>query len=630
MAVSKLFAEKNGLSVNSPLKIDNKSYVVSGIYIAPDEVVAFDQTKSPDMSPDTNARILMLEDDFKAVNRDESIYFVGRFISEDDTFIYNKVLALAQEETILYATMSSEYSEVAELSGFVTLNTQLMIFVLSAVCVILTVALLIQITNQFTRHRKSIGVWMTTGFSRKQVVIPYSIYFFVFVAAAFSGMMLGFLMSYSLVEGASNGFNADLAQPSVDWLKWLLFLGATAVPPTLLTMFLAHRETKKMLRSLICGPNANQRINAFIRRISIVTSFMKFENRAKASTVVHKGVRLMSMLLTFFISYNLLGAGLAINSSVDSTLSDYKEFLKFDRIEYYDSAMIDNSVSAHNLNTDVFIDENVKLIKNTTKNIDIGVPMKLQGLSQDQQSIGVNSSLLTNGVIISQMAASKYGIAVNDELQFLIHDNHYTYKVAGINAAGFDSKIYIDIDEMYYWDKYTTGDYTGTYVSSMSKGQDVYDSIRSEELIKFYEAYGQSTGTVSGAMLIVAFVISMVLIILTAVFNYKDGMTKVALGKSLGDSNRKVNNMFVNVFDPVGAVGCFLGMLSLPFLLYQLEKVMISESELSSDYYIFFRASWQDMVIALIALMFFYGICKFSINLATRTRPIVRALQPRN
>jgi len=122
----------------------------------------------------------------------------------------------------------------------------------------------------------------------------------------------------------------------------------------------------------------------------------------------------------------------------------------------------------------------------------------------------------------------------------------------------------------------------------------------------------------------------MVLIILTAVFNYKDGMTKVALGKSLGDSNRKVNNMFVNVFDPVGAVGCFLGMLSLPFLLYQLEKVMISESELSSDYYIFFRASWQDMVIALIALMFFYGICKFSINLATRTRPIVRALQPRN
>ncbi|MCL1918504.1 MAG: ABC transporter permease [Peptococcaceae bacterium] len=629
VAVSKLFAEKHKLSPGSPpIEIDGKDYDVSGIYIAPDEVVAYDQAKSPDMSSDTNARILMLENDFKAVNRDENIYFVGRFATEDDDYIRNQISSLTKEDTILYATMSSEYTEVSELATAISRNTQLMFFMLFAVCLILLVSILIQITNQFASYRKSIGTLMSMGFSRPNVVFSYSIYFFVFAAAALSGMILGFFMSYSQVEIISNSYNVAFAEPSVDWLKWLIFLGAATLPLTLFVMVLAYKETKKMPLALMSGSNNKQRVSVFVKGVKNVTSSMKLKNRVKISVVVHKAGRLISILLAFFIAYNLLGASLAITYSMERTLSDYEDFLKFDHIEYYDSVRTENKGSQYDSNADVFIDENVKLIQNTTKGEDIGIPLKMQGLWQDQKSIGIDNTLLANGVIISQIAASKYGIATNDDLQFLIDDVYYRYIVVGINEAASDNKIYIDIRKMYEWNKYTEGDYTGAYITGKSKEQDVYDSIRNEDLIKFYKDYNEHVGaTVSGALLLVSFVIALSLIILMAIFNYNDTIVHVALAKFLGYRNRLVNNMFVNVFDPVGVIGCLLGALSLPFLLNWLEKVLIVQSAFSSDYYTFFKATPKDMAITFVALMFCYGFCKFSINLVTRRRSIASVLK---
>jgi len=99
IGISHSFAEKNGLQIGSYVRINSQDYVMSGTYIAPDEA---------ENSPDTNAGILMLEDDFEAVNKGETVYFAGRFLSIDKKYINTQISDLSKEENILYASKSSE------------------------------------------------------------------------------------------------------------------------------------------------------------------------------------------------------------------------------------------------------------------------------------------------------------------------------------------------------------------------------------------------------------------------------------------------------------------------------------------------------------------------------------------
>ena len=609
IAVSKLFAEGNGLMTGSRIKIDGNDYVVTGIYISPDEIAIFDATKSVDISADVNAGILMTADDFQAVNKYESIYFVGRFAVEDEDYLHSQVSNLSKEDNVLFAALSTEYQEISILTTLIDSNTSFMLFALVLIYIILSVAIFIQISNQFTTYRKPIGVLISMGVSRQKVAYSHGVYFFLFSIATALGMVIGFFMADTVVEFFSNSYNAILVRPPIDWPRILVFGAVVTAVLTLFVVLFANGEAKKKPLTLIYTSNDKQAVGLFIRTVKKVISALRFENRIMISIAAHKRGRLFLMLLAFFIAFNLLGTGIAIENSTGNAFEEYKQYIKFDRMDIYD--VVTNNATERYRGADIFIDTNVKLIKNTATSTNINNTFILEGISQNQVSLGINGKKLMEGLILPRAAALKYGINVGDELQFLINGGYFRYKVAEINESAFDNKIYININELYKMDQYKTGDYNGAYVSNDSREQDVLYSIRSEDLIDFSAFLNQTTESVSGMLLALSVIISLALIILVAAFNYNDVMAHVALFKFFGYSNRKSNNMLINVFDPVGLLGCVLGMFSIPYLSKLFETAMLA----SSDYYVPFKATWIDRIVALLALMILYAVCKFIINL---------------
>ncbi|MCL1791205.1 MAG: ABC transporter permease [Peptococcaceae bacterium] len=622
VAVSKVFAEMNGLLVGAHIKIDGNNYIVSGIHIAPDIVIVYDTTKSMDVARDTNADIIMVENDFDKVNKAENIYFVGRYAVDDEAYIHNQISNLAKEDNILFAALSSEYQEISVLPTVVEANTSFMLFVLFLIYIVISISIFIQISIQFATYRKPIGVLMTLGVSKSQIVFSHGVYALVFGSATAAGLIVGSLMTDKTIDVFHSSYNIVVSKPTPDWPKMMLFWFLVTSILTLFVMLYSYKEALKKPLTLIYSSDNKSRVGFFNRNIMRAITPFKFESRLKTSVAIYKYGRFFLMLLAFYISCNFLGTGISIHNSTSNAYLDYKEFVNFDRVDIYDS--LENNASERYEDADVFIGASIKLIKNITTSSNINTNYTMEGISVLQKSLGIDSAKLSDGIIIPLSAALEYSINIYDELQFLIDGEHFRYKVVGINGSAFDNKIYIDIQKMYKMSQYNDGDYNGAYVHNDLEAKDALYSMRGEDLIAFRAAVNQSTEGISKILLGLSIIICVPLIILVAAFNYSDVRSHVAMFNFLGYSNRQSNDMLINVFDLAGLIGCLLGYFSIPYLIIAFEKAMM----VSSEYYIHLTATWTDRTATIVALMFLYMFCKFLINLVTRGRAPATVLRP--
>lgn len=620
IAVSKLFAEKNNLTEGSIFAINGKEYTISGIYVAPDQINIYDTTKSVNISTGSNAGILMLKSDFDALNEKDDIYYVGVFNDKSDSEAREAIVNMSKEENVLFAQMSSQYQEISVLTTLVNSNSSLMTLGLLFLYIMLGFAIIIQFSNQFKYYKKPIGVLLAMGISKLKIALSYSVYSVVFGLATVIGMTLGYFLSDSFIVSLSDMYNIVITKPSANWPMFIKFAVITTLALTFFVIAIAYCETKKRPLDLIKTMD-KQKIGIVGKLVKKMVSFLSFGTRVKISMAVRKSGRLISMLFTFFIAFNLLGTGLAINNSTANINTEYKNYINFDHVDYYDELMLDKPTSYNN--TDIFIDETAKLTKNKTTGKDINYTVTLEGLSSKQTSLNLSSDSLSEGVLISLTTATKHDISVNDKLQFIIDGKYYEYKVIGINPVSLDDKIYIDISNLYELDKFESGTFNGAYVRDDTHSDEAVYSIKSEDLVKISSAFNQSTASISAFLFILAIVISVALIILVTTFNLNDGLINVAIFKFFGYSNRKANNILINVFDPIAICGCILGIFTLPYLLSLFESILLS----SSQYYIPFKANITDMVLTAFVLIIIYQVSKVIFNAISQKRTVASILK---
>lgn len=620
IAVSKLFAEKNNLTEGSVFAIHGREYIISGIYIAPDQINIYNTAKSVNISTESNAGILMLKSDFDALNEKDDIYYVGVFNNKNDNEARETIVSMSKEENVLFAQMSSEYQETSILTTLLNSNSSLMIFGLLLLYIILGFAIVIQISNQFRYYKKSIGVLLAMGISKFKIALSYSVYFIVFGTATAIGMTLGYFLSDSFIVSLSDMYNIIITKPLANWPMFIKFAIITTLALTFFVVAIAYFEAKKRPLDLIKTMD-KQKIGIVGKSIKRMVSFLSFGTRVKISMAVRKYGRLISMLFTFFIAFNLFGTGLAINNSTANISTDYKNYIKFNHVDYYDE-LISDKPAAYNT-ADIFIDEAVKLIKNKTTGEDINYTFTLEGISSEQISLDLPSASLAEGVLIPLTMAVKHDISVNDELQFLIDSKNYEYKVIGINPTSVDDKIYMDILNLYELDKFEPGTFNGAYIRDDIYSNEAVYSIKSEDLVEISSAFNQSTASICGLLFILSIIISVALIVLVTTFNLNDGLTHVALFKFFGYSNRKANNILINVFDPIAICGCILGIFTLPYFLSSFELVLLS----SSQYYTPFRANITDIVLTAFVLLMIYQVCKVIFNVISKKRTIASILK---
>lgn len=628
IAISKNFAEENNIGLKDKFSIKEKEYTVTGIFISADKLTIYDTSKSVNINTSDNCMAILNGAAFKEIDSSIDKYYCGVF-KEDDLDKRAEISNIADEEYIIYAISSEDYSEVTMLDSLIKSNKSLMTYGMGLLVIIIIIVALIELANSFKSFLKPIGVLIAIGCSRVKIVLSYLCYSIVFAVPIILGLLLGYMASDSFLMSINKLYNINITKVNVGITGFLECLIGETLILTLSVLLMVTRSISKDAMHLIKS-NEKQSVNIIYIYLKKLISIFNFSTRVKLSIAMRKPGRFVLGILVFFISYNLFGSAFAIKNSTSNITKNYADYLNFKEVYYYKT--IKNGEVEED--SDKFISTGVKLIKNETTDEKINYYYTLEGIDCNQESINLTDEKenelrenLTSGVVIPKIISIKHHISDGDKLKLNIGGIEKDIEVSGINSSVIDEKIYIDINELYDLGLYKENDYTGVYVKNTEaineEDQDINYSLSKDNLIDISKKFGESTKGIESIMFISSVLISVLLIVLISAFNFNDNIKNVALLNFIGYSKRKTNDMIVNVLDSTALVGSILGVLTVGCFLKNFENILLT----ASNYPLTFELSLNYKIISLMINLALYALIKLLCNLVLNKGSIVDILR---
>lgn len=627
VAISKNFAEENDIKLGNKFSIKNQNYKVTGIFVSADKLTIYDTSKSVNINTSDNCMAILNENDFNKIDSSDEKYYCGVFNS-DNLDKRDEISKISDEDCVIYAISSEDYSEVTILNSLIKSNKSLMIYGMGLLVIIIIIVALIQLANSFKAFLKPIGVLIAVGCSRMRILLSYLSYIILFAIPIIVGLSLGNMASESFLMSINNLYNVNIEKVNVGCSGYLACLLGETIILTLCVILMVGAILRKDAMQLIKS-NEKQSVNIIYMKLKKVISIFSYSTRVKLSIAIRKPGRFILGIMVFFISYNLLGSAFAINNSTANITKNYKNYLNFNKAYYY--KCIKNG--ANEDDSDKFISTGVKIIKDYTTDKKINYYYTLEGINSNQQSLNIIdedgnnlNKKLDTGIIIPKIMSIKHNISKGDKIRINIGGTDKKVKVSGINNSVIDEKIYMNICELYDLECYNQNDYTGIYVKDLKtineNDKDINYSLSKDDLIDISKKFGESTKSIEGVMFISATIISLLLIILISAFNFNDNIKNVALLNFMGYSKRKTNNMIVNVFDCTALLGSMLGIFTVDHFLKSFENILIT----SSNYPLTFELSFSYKIISFIVIIVLYGLIKLLCNLFFNKGSIVDIL----
>jgi len=628
IAIFKNFAEENNIGLKDKFSIKEKEYTVTGIFISADKLTIYDTSKSVNINTSDNCMAILNGAAFKEIDSSIDKYYCGVF-KEDDLDKRAEISNIADEEYIIYAISSEDYSEVTMLDSLIKSNKSLMTYGMGLLVIIIIIVALIELANSFKSFLKPIGVLIAIGCSRVKIVLSYLCYSIVFAVPIILGLLLGYMASDSFLMSINKLYNINITKVNVGITGFLECLIGETLILTLSVLLMVTRSISKDAMHLIKS-NEKQSVNIIYIYLKKLISIFNFSTRVKLSIAMRKPGRFVLGILVFFISYNLFGSAFAIKNSTSNITKNYADYLNFKEVYYYKT--IKNGEVEED--SDKFISTGVKLIKNETTDEKINYYYTLEGIDCNQESINLTDEKenelienLTSGVVIPKIISIKHHISEGDKLKLNICGIEKDIEVSGINSSVIDEKIYIDINELYDLFLYKENDYTGVYVKNTEaineEDQDINYSLSKDNLIDISKKFGESTKGIESIMFISSVLISVLLIVLISAFNFNDNIKNVALLNFIGYSKRKTNDMIVNVLDSTALVGSILGVLTVGCFLKNFENILLT----ASNYPLTFELSLNYKIISLMINLALYALIKLLCNLVLNKGSIVDILR---
>ncbi|MBE6048235.1 MAG: FtsX-like permease family protein [Clostridium sp.] len=628
IAIFKNFAEENNIGLKDKFSIKEKEYTVTGIFISADKLTIYDTSKSVNINTSDNCMAILNGAAFKEIDSSIDKYYCGVF-KEDDLDKRAEISNIADEEYIIYAISSEDYSEVTMLDSLIKSNKSLMTYGMGLLVIIIIIVALIELANSFKSFLKPIGVLIAIGCSRVKIVLSYLCYSIVFAVPIILGLLLGYMASDSFLMSINKLYNINITKVNVGITGFLECLIGETLILTLSVLLMVTRSISKDAMHLIKS-NEKQSVNIIYIYLKKLISIFNFSTRVKLSIAMRKPGRFVLGILVFFISYNLFGSAFAIKNSTSNITKNYADYLNFKEVYYYKT--IKNGEVEED--SDKFISTGVKLIKNETTDEKINYYYTLEGIDCNQESINLTDEKenelienLTSGVVIPKIISIKHHISEGDKLKLNICGIEKDIEVSGINSSVIDEKIYIDINELYDLGLYKENDYTGVYVKNTEaineEDQDINYSLSKDNLIDISKKFGESTKGIESIMFISSVLISVLLIVLISAFNFNDNIKNVALLNFIGYSKRKTNDMIVNVLDSTALVGSILGVLTVGCFLKNFENILLT----ASNYPLTFELSLNYKIISLMINLALYALIKLLCNLVLNKGSIVDILR---
>lgn len=600
IAIDRMYADNNGLSVGDTMSIDGNKLTISGLVALSDYSCLF-------ASPSD-----MMFDAFKfgvAVMTEEGYDTLG---DNGFHFNYSWKYASAPADDIQAKEMAEDFLETLTENATVTtfipgysnpaiqftdedMTNDRIMFMTFLYIVIAIIAFIFAITtsNTITKEATVIGTLRASGYTKAEIIRHYmAIPMLVILAAALVGNILGYTYFKKV---AVNIYYTNYSLPTFVTL-WNAdaFLRTTVVPVILMFVInlwiLVNKLSLSPLKFIRRDLSKKQKKKAFRlnTRIGIMNRFrlrIIFQNMPNYITIVI-GIFFANVIL-------LLGMGLP------ELLKKYQCEITENMICEY-QYVLKTAVETDTDGAEKYCAAGLKTIEGTLKSEDVTI----FGIFPDSQYI--NLDLTADDVYISNAYSEKFSIDAGDTITLKeeFGNAEYSFYVTGI--YDYPNGLTVFMSQEFFtetFDKetdYFNGFFTNEELEAIDERL-VATKITEDDLNKMSRQLTTSMGRIFDMFFWFGLVMFMLIIYLLSKIVIEKNAQSISMTKILGYTNREINRLYIMSTSIVVIASFLMTMPIVNGLMQYVCRVMLSEYPGWLPYYVPFTVYVKIIVAGIIA-----------------------------
>ncbi|ARI77137.1 ABC transporter permease [Halobacillus mangrovi] len=572
IALSKVFAEKNGYEIGDRIKLKEVDVKVSGFVYLPDYIYMIERQTDILSDAEKFGIGVSTKETLSEMEGSQQSQVLG--ISSDEEVPEGIRKAVNKQTSLLQFISREDNARIqfveSEIEGAKTMITTLPLFILA----LSVVMVLLLLKRRMDMQRKEIGTLMALGYRKRELMRHYLGYAWV---TGLTGTILGILAGGGLSIPLSNLYANYFNLPQIsmfDFDPWVLVIGFL-IPITLiltLTAFVISRALKTDPLALLRPKEMATGKKSWIERIPW---FNKggFNRRFRLRLMVRSKARSLYIFLGVMFSTVLLLFGLITFNSMERLVeTTYKE------VQTYEYAVHFNT-----LQTDQPSGEGSPFTMNevTVASEDKEEKIKLYGIVPETDQLQLSNqegtrlnSQLTDGAIISQPLAAVLNVESGDRLILMnsLNEIEMETEVVGVADVFIGSSLYLPKEKVNEFLGFPQGSYTAVWQDKEPKNsEEVFMIEDKQKVIESFESTSGATRYSVIGMSVFAIVIGVIVLTLLTNLIVEENSPSISLFKVMGYQDNEVSRLVLSVYTPVVLISYFL---SIPLGGLALEQTM--------------------------------------------------------
>lgn len=661
--VDKFIFDKRKLKIGSKFKINNKEYIVSGVFGTPMQIISQSFT--------IDGSVLMNESDFKETSGDLKLELLAKikqdkskskkfYADKFDEMLNDKdfvtTLKIPQVDpanlttpsalnNITYKTQQIKLLQgVSELENDAEANlihiqpdihltlAKTIAIVFSTILAILLTVIISKIINNYAVE---IGVLKSFGYQKWEIISKFALIPILISTVAITiGFIIGrYILSVQLLNLLTKEFS--LPNSTSPQINFTTILFGMILP--FMTIFISviynankliNRQTIYLLRNVSSEKTSkiSTLFNRFSRKYSMrrLVRLRLLTNSLSKTFAVLIGITFSSMLV-FFAVFFASSINHAANSLFDTL---HVSTIKFDPQSYVDASSKFKSVGQTNTIKIVDVQRKVKPKVKPNKFVSFNKPKLELLMSFDPKKTEFKftpqqTKLMKDGILLTSSYKTDFGyqvgdvvkvIRVNESFNDKTKNNTYELKIAGFYESAAPIFSFSSLD--YASKQLNTKNKINAIFTDDKSKLNQFKMSKAQSELNLDEFKQQSNKMLASLWVIVlifgaiAFLILLPIISILSSIIIDDNRKNMGILKALGYTNQELGSMMINIYNSIVFIGIIIGITLGYVLTLNLFSLFASMSMTLNIFY-----NWYEILAGAILIFVVYLL---NIKLASR------------
>lgn len=549
--ISKGYADNKKVKIGDSLTINNKKYIVSGLFERPDYLFMLQNTTDSSKNVDSFFIAMVSDDEFKALGEPAYIYAVK--YNKENSNEFRKFLN--DKYKVVSYLSSDENKRISEVvqqpDTFISMSYFMLIIIpLIVVALISTI-----IGRMVKKEQKQIGTLMALGYKKWTIIRHYAGF------AIIPGLIGSLLSLFIAALGAEKLGNMCLADYEPMEAKFqakgselVLCILIPSLIYLLASILTARKLLKKNVVTLLSGNSDN--LNGKKKKY-FVDSTMNFRKKLALRSILFNKSRSFVVFIGVFLGGFIVMFSLAFMDSLKSIGDKGGEAIGSFEYEYVMNYIM----------TDVPEDSEPVILTSFETMDDSS--FYFMGINDDNKYIKIDDksgkriSLGENDCIMTSLAAKIYGIDVGDTFKFKNGNtlDEYEYKITAISENSFQKCIYVTMEnarELLNWEPGSYNALQSVNENSEIDNKFVNFTVTKESISDQMKNTVDQMKLIVGILIVLGSVICISSIYVAVNMLVDENKVNISMLKVLGYHKKEINRTILNTNNLILIIGIIL------------------------------------------------------------------------